>query len=146
MLNNNHAGMSSSLEWACKVLNSVCITMDKILNISCCWLIHQPCWASQLGASQGLQSTWEGYKSCGVWSTPGACPGAASLWNSRTSGVGAADAPGSAGGIWGRAMWQLWQGTCVHRVCVWYPRGDLCCCSIPGCAFVDLVSGGHSCW
>lgn len=116
------------LEWACKVLNSVCITVDKILNISCCWLIHQQCWASQLGASQGLQSTWEGYKTCRVWSTPGACPGAASLWNNRTSCVGVADATGSAGGFWGRAMWQPWKGTSVHRVRVSHTQGGVLCC------------------
>lgn len=141
MLNNNHVGMSSSLEWACKVLNSVCITRGKILNVSCCWLIHQQCLASELGASQGLQSTWEGCKSRRVLSTPGACPGAASLWNNGTSCVWATDTSGSAGGFWGRAKWQPWKGTSVQRVCVSDSHGEICVTALLAVPLLTLYWG-----
>lgn len=129
-MSDSRVGVSSSLEWACKVLNSVCITMDKILNVSI--------------SSVGLHS-WEQAKGC---RTPERDTRAVRCRVHQEHAQGCFILKQQNllyGSKW--CYWQCWgilgqsrvaALECAQGTCVWYPRGDPCC-SVAGCAFEGLT-------
>lgn len=129
ILSDSCVGMSPSLKWTCRLLNSICITVGQVLNVSSCLLIHQQCLASQLGASQELQSTWAG----------------------GMKAVGCGGYQEHAQGCFTRTTQHLWEWLMLPAVvwgqvsvsalkrhiyaqgmCVCCPRGGVCC--VAGCA------------